>query len=254
MAWALDLDGVMWLGDEPIAGSAEAVAQLRAAGEQVAFVTNNSSNLVADVEAQLAAHGVDGRGAVITSAMAAAALVEPGERVFVCGGPGVVEALEQRGAEVVGPKSASVDAVVVGFTRDFDFELLTAATVAVRGGARLIGTNDDPTYPTPAGQIPGGGALLAAVATASETEPVVAGKPYRPMVAVVRERLGETGVMVGDRISTDGRFAANLGFRFALVESGVTASGDVPGMPTGSLVARDLAHAVQLLGVGPTTV
>ena len=98
MAFALDLDGVIWLGEDPIPGAAEAVARLRAAGEAVVFCTNNSSQPVGAVEAKLAAHGIPAEGDVITSAMAGASLVEPGERVLVCAGPGVVEALEARGA------------------------------------------------------------------------------------------------------------------------------------------------------------
>lgn len=262
MAWAIDLDGVMWLGDEPIVGSAEAVARLRQAGHEVWFVTNNSSVRVSDVEAKLATHGVEATGVVLTSAVAAATLVEEGERVLVCGGPGVVEEVGRRGAEVVDPaRPGPVDAVIVGLTRQFDFEMLTAAAMAVRAGARFIGTNSDPTYPTPHGQIPGGGALVAAVATAAEAEPTMAGKPNAPMVSLVQERLGPHGTMVGDRISTDGRFAVALGYRFVLVASGVTDGPPASADPTaeagrssdgadgldGIIWAHDLKDAVDRL-------
>ena len=131
-----------------------------------------------DVEAALQKVGVPAVGDVLTSAMAAARLVEAGERAVVVGGPGILQALGGRGVEIVADGPA--DAVLVGFTRDFDYDALRRANAAVRGGARLIGTNDDATYPTPDGPIPGGGALLAAVVTASGQRPVVAGKPYRP--------------------------------------------------------------------------
>ena len=106
--------------------------------------------------------------------------------------------------------------MIVGFHRDFDYERLRIASGAVRDGARLLATNDDATYPTPEGLIPGGGAILAAVATASAAAPTIAGKPYAPMAALVRDRCGpefnsETAVMVGDRWSTDGLFAEALG-------------------------------------------
>ena len=71
MGWALDLDGVVWLGTESIPGVAEAVAALQSAGETVLFVTNNSGRRVSDVENKLASHGIDAQGGVITSAMAA---------------------------------------------------------------------------------------------------------------------------------------------------------------------------------------
>ncbi|MEQ1787400.1 MAG: HAD-IIA family hydrolase [Acidimicrobiales bacterium] len=241
MPFALDLDGVVWLADEPIPGSAEAVARLRAAGEPVVFVTNNSSQSVAEVEAKLSRHGIAAAGDVITSAMAAVTLVDPGERVLVCAGPGVVEALEGRGAVPV--REGDADAVLVGFHLDFDYERLRIAATAVRRGARLLATNDDATYPTPDGPIPGGGAILASIVTATGVAPVVAGKPHEPMAALVRARLGDAGVMVGDRPDTDGRFAALLGYAFGLVHTGVTgASARVD--PAPDLVGADLAALV----------
>ena len=227
-----DLDGVVWLAHRPIPGAVEGIARIRAAGVRVLFVTNNSNAEVAGQEAALGAIGVPAVGDVVTSAMAAATLVHPLERVLVVGGPGVVEAVRDRGAHPVANDTdpdGPVDVVVVGFHRDFDYERLRRAAAAVSAGARLIGTNDDPTYPTPDGNIPGGGSLLAAVATAAGVVPVIAGKPYAPMATTVLEHLGRpdpaTLVMVGDRDSTDGRFARMLGCRFAMVRSGVTAPG-----------------------------
>jgi glycerol-1-phosphatase len=88
MTWLLDLDGVVWLGERPIDGAADAVARLRRAGERVIFATNNSWARVADQESKLDGMGIPAAGDVVTSAMAAATLVEPGERVLVSGGPG----------------------------------------------------------------------------------------------------------------------------------------------------------------------
>lgn len=246
MPYALDLDGVVWLADDPIPGATEAVARLRATGEPVVFVTNNSFQPLAAVEAKLARHGIPATGDVLTSAMAAAHLVEPGERVLVCGGPGVVEAVEGRGASVV--RDGDADAVLVGFHRDFDYERLRIAARAVLRGARLLATNDDATYPTPEGPVPGGGAILASVVKATGVVPIVAGKPNATMADLVRARLGTGGVMVGDRPDTDGRFAQVLGFEFALVHSGVTTAVDVVEPPP-DLSAADLAALVdQLLG------
>ena len=249
MAWILDLDGVVWLGEEPIAGAGAAVARLRSAGERIAFVTNNSYVPAAEVAAKLVRHGIDPGDDVVTSAMAAAQLVEPGEKVLVCGGPGVRAEVEARGATVVDHGPA--DVVMVGLHRDFDYDAMERASTAVRGGARLVGTNDDATYPTPAGPVPGGGAILAAIATASGQVPIVAGKPYPPMVDLVVRRMGPRGVAVGDRPDTDGRFAYALGYRFGLVFSGVTAATDMPVVPTPHLVAHDLSTMVDaVLGEG----
>ena len=244
MPLALDLDGVVWLGEEAIPGAADAVSRLRAAGHPLVFCTNNSNKLVAAVEATLAHHGIPAEGDVVTSAMAAAALVEPGERVLVCAGPGAVEAVEGRGAIPV--REGPAEAVLVGFHLDFDYERLRAASAAVHAGARLLATNDDATYPTANGPIPGGGAILAAVATATGVTPVVAGKPYPPMADLIRARLGPDGVMVGDRPETDGRFAVALGYRFALVLTGVTTVADGV-QPVPDLIAPDLAALVDQL-------
>ena len=187
MTWILDLDGVVWLGDEAVPGAADAVARLRRAGERVLFVTNNSAFRVGDQEAKLAGFGIAAEDDVLTSAAAAAA----------------------------------------------------------RSSGRLIGTTDDATYPTPDGPIPGGGALLAAVAVAAGVRPEVAGKPHGPMVALARAEAGDGPLtVVGDRPSTDGGFARALGARFALVLSGVTAAGDLPVDPRPDVVAADLAALV----------
>ena len=120
---------------------------------------------------------------------------------------------------------------------------------AVRAGARLIGTNHGPTYPTPAGLQPGGGAIVAAIAAAAETEPVFAGKPHVAAADLVRDRLGDRGLMVGDRPDSDGLFATTLGYEFGLVLSGVTAADDLPVEPEPAVVADDLAALVdQRLG------
>src|ERR1700691_2618509 len=96
------------------------------------------------------------------------------------------------------------DAVVVGWTRSFTFDSIAVAARTVRDGARLIGTNEDPTHPTPHGLMPGCGALLAAVATAAETTPEVAGKPHLPTADAIRSMSDDLRVMVGDRPETDG--------------------------------------------------
>jgi 4-nitrophenyl phosphatase len=163
--------------------------------------------------------------------------LKPGQRVLVAGGPGVVEAVESVGAIVAGrtdddsspeaqaESDSEIDAVIVGFHRTFDFESMRRASAAVRAGATLIGTNDDATYPTSSGVVPGGGSILAAIATASGVAPIVAGKPFAPMGELVKRALNTRDLsscwMVGDRYSTDGAFAKTIGAKFALASSGV---------------------------------
>jgi HAD superfamily hydrolase (TIGR01450 family) len=254
-----DLDGVVWLAHQPITGAVDAVAALRATGRRVLFVTNNSSPLLADHEGALANIGIPAAGDVVSSAMAGAHLVEPGMHVLVSGGPGVVEAVERRGATVVlndgTPVAARIDAVVVGLHRDFDYARLAVTTTALRAGARLIGTNDDSTYPTPDGLLPGAGSILAAIATAGGAEPVIGGKPHQPMADLVAEVLGHgragfdprSTLVVGDRADTDGEFARRLGSPFALVRTGVTPPGLAVDVPV-AIDAADLAGVAAALG------
>ena len=251
----LDLDGVLWRGDDPVPGSAGAVADLLAAGLVVGFMSNNSSLPVAEVVAKLARCGIEAAPEqVLTSAMAAADLLAAdlaaGSRVLVCAGPGVVESLTRAGFEpVVEPPAA---AVVVGFHRDFDFDGLERASRAVRDGARFVATNLDATYPVSGGLVPGAGSIVAAVATASGVTPEVAGKPFGPAAEMVHHRLGPRGVMVGDRPTTDGDFATRLGWPFALVLSGVASRTPGPGEepvpdPAPPYLGADLAALVPAL-------
>jgi glycerol-1-phosphatase len=247
-----DLDGVFWRGDEPIPGSADAFAHLRTAGLRVGFVTNNSNLRVADYLQKLERFGIEVEAdALVTSAQAAAALLArqlaPGAKVLACAGPGVVEALQAAGLEAV--VDDHVEAVVVGWHRDFDYDAMTRASSAVRSGARFVATNLDATYPVPCGVIPGAGAIVAAVATAAGQTPEVAGKPAAPMADLVRRRFGSSGLVVGDRPSTDGAFAATIGWPFALVLSGVASATPGPAdeaipVPAPPFVGENLAGLV----------
>ena len=234
-----DLDGVVWLMHQPIAGSVNAIQLLKNAGHRVLFVTNNSYSVISDQENALAKIGIDAYNDVVTSSQAAGALLRKGERVLLGGGPGAVEAVKNAGAVLAGRSDdqtdseidQEVDTVMVGFHPSFDYRGLTRLSQAVRNGARLIATNDDATYPTPRGLIPGGGSILASVVAASGVEPIIAGKPHQPMTDLVRQVLGVTDLsdawMVGDRPSTDGLFAQTVGCKFAQVLTGISSLKDV---------------------------
>jgi HAD superfamily hydrolase (TIGR01450 family) len=222
--WLVDLDGVIWLAQRPVDGSAEAVGRLRAAGRRVVFATNNSAPTVAELVDRLARAGIEATGDdLVTAAQAAASMLAPGSSAVVCADGGMLEALAAR--QVVVVPEGPADAVVVGWTRRFDFEMLATAATAIRAGARFVGTNEDPTHPTPGRLLPGSGAFIAAVATAAESDAEIAGKPHEPFVTLLRSRAPDAVVVVGDRPATDGMLARRLGVSFALVLSGVTAAG-----------------------------
>lgn len=241
----VDLDGVVWRGDAPIPGADRGVSRFVDAGCYVAYFTNNSNATRADIESKLARQGIAVDDAdILSSAAAAASLLAAGERALVVGGPGCIEALSEAGVVAVladgKGESEGFDAVVVGIDFAFDYARLSQAMAALLAGARLIGTNDDATFPVPGRELPGGGSILAAVSTASRAVPVVAGKPHEAAVDLVRSRLGSVGLVVGDRPSTDGAFARRLDAQFALVYSGVTSRGDQAIDPPPDRVGDDL--------------
>lgn len=235
---------------QPIVGSVEAIDLLRQAGHRVLFVTNNSYSVVADQVAALRSIGIEAQGDVCTSSQAAGRLLNVGDRVLLGGGPGAVEAIESAGAILVGRsdsdesfRDTEIDVVMVGYHSTFDYRGLSRMSQAVRDGARLIATNDDATYPTPRGLIPGGGSIVAAVAVASGVDPIIAGKPHAPMANLVREMLAMTDLssawMVGDRPSTDGEFAHTLQCNFAQVLTGISTDDGTSGGDTN--IYADLA-------------
>jgi 4-nitrophenyl phosphatase len=246
--WIIDLDGVVWLAGEPIGDVAAAVGDLRRHGIRVVFATNNSAPTTQQLLDRLARVGIDSEpGDLATSAAAAATLLEPGQSVKVLAEGGMLEALHRRGVAIA--DEGPVDAAVVGWSHTFDFDRLASVASAARASGRLIATNEDPTHPTPAGLVPGSGALVAAVATASGLTPEVAGKPHRAMARLMQDRFGfgegdTSVVVVGDQPRTDGRLAERMGIPFALVDSGVTPAGpDGSGVP----VARRSPDLVTLV-------
>ena len=231
-SFLVDCDGVLWAGSRSLPGAGEGLDMLEASGAEVAFFTNNSHSTLAAIKARLAGLGVDvARSAVLSSPQALASVLGPGERALVLGGAGVVEAVERRGATVVDADapggSDRTDAVVVALDRALDYERLSAAVAAVLAGARLLAMNADPVFPGEGGRLlPGTGPIAAAVACATGVEPRYCGKPYAPAVELVRARVGEVDVVIGDQPSSDGALAEALGARFGLVRSGLPGSGE----------------------------
>lgn len=235
--WVLDLDGVVWRAAEPISGSAAAIARLQAANETVLFVTNNASMTADGYVAKLASHGVVAEVSdVVHGGHAVGEIVTDGERVLLCAGVGVAEALHGRAeiidiADVRGP-TPRVDTVVVGLRSDFAFSFLHCAVQAVLDGARLVAPSADPLYPVANGFHMGGGSIAASVGFATGAEVVTAGKPEQPIATVVATRSTDRPLrwVVGDQAATDGWLARRLNVPFALVASGVpmTKSADVP--------------------------
>lgn len=238
----IDLDGVVWLGGEPLPGAERAIRMLRENDIQVIFATNNSSPTIEKLQNRLARIGIDAAPEeIVSSALAAVSLVPEGSSVLIFADTGVHHAAAERGLRLDSP----FDAVIVGWNRSFDFDTITNASQAIRTGALFIATNDDPTHPTPTGLLPGTGAFISAIATAAEQVPVIAGKPGAAMVALIRERSDNIAMVIGDRPSTDGAFAHALGVPFALVRSEATPSSEIVPVIEGATLLDVVTSALQ---------
>lgn len=248
----LDLDGVVYLGDQPVANAPEALAETRERAIAVTFVTNNAAHTPADVVARLRSLGIAATEAeVMTSSMAAADLLREelpaGSAVLVVGGQGLWSAVAAAGLR---PVAAVTDrdmpaAVAQGWGPEVGWANLAEATVALRAGARWVATNLDRTLPSPRGPLPGSGSLIAAVEAATGRSPdAVAGKPYPALFsAAVKQSRARHPLVVGDRLDTDIAGATRAGLPSLLVLTGVSRPRDLLAAPPEqrpSYVGRDL--------------
>jgi len=226
----IDLDGVVWIGREPVPGAAETLAALLAAGKGLVFVTNNPGKHPAAYAERLGELGVEiGPERIVTAGTAVARLAGEaagaGGGAFVIGGPALKEMVAATGARVLeGEAADEADVVVVSGHRGFDYAELATAKRALDRGAALFATSHDPTMPFPGGEVPGTGAILAAVETASGRRAEIAGKPERHLFELAKEAIGVDGAvaMVGDRLSSDIAGGSRAGLETILVLSGTT--------------------------------
>jgi phosphoglycolate/pyridoxal phosphate phosphatase family enzyme len=226
----VDLDGVVWIGREPVPGSPETLASLLEAGKRIVFVTNNPGKLPAAYAERLHELGVEvGAEQIVTAGVVVARLAGDaagiGGGVFVIGAAPLKEMVAATGARLLeGEEAWEAKAVVVSGHRGFDYGELLTAKRALERGAALFATSHDPTMPYPGGELPGTGAVLAAVETASGRRAEIAGKPERHLFEIAREALGECErvAMVGDRLSSDIEGGRRAGLETILVLSGTT--------------------------------
>lgn len=246
-----DLDGVVYLIDEPIPGAAEAVGRLRSAGTAVAYATNNAARRAADVAAALSGMGVPAaRGEVLTSAGAAAAMLAgklpAGAPVLVVGTAALRDEVRDAGLTPVERFEDEPAAVVQGYGPDVNWRILAEAALSIRAGATWVATNTDRSLPSPRGPLPGNGSLVAVIRTALDREPdVVCGKPQPALFRTAAALSGaDRPLTVGDRLDTDIEGAAAAGMDSLLVLTGVSGPADLLAAPEGrrpTYVAADLS-------------
>ncbi len=251
-----DLDGVVYLGHDPIPGAVEALNGLARSGPPVAYATNNASRRADDVANLLASMGaVASPAEVVTSAQAAARLMAdrlaPASEVLVVGAPALHAELTEVGLTPVTSADPQPAAVVQGYAADVAWNHLAEASVAIRRGAWWVATNTDTTLPSGRGPLPGNGALVAALRTALGRSPdVVVGKPAPKLFAVAAERAGAgKPLVVGDRLDTDVAGASRAGMDSLLVMTGVTTPDDLLAAPDSmrpTWIAADLRALTDL--------
>lgn len=255
----LDLDGVLYLIEEPIPAAVVAVGRLRAEGRALVYVTNNASRRASEVARLLTGIGMAAApDEVLTSAAAAAEVLAgrypAGAPVLVVGADALRDEVRAAGLTPVASADESPVAVVQGYGREVGWAELAEAAVAVRGGAFWAVTNTDRTLPSPRGPLPGNGSLVAALRTALNREPdLVVGKPEPALFHTARRRTrsGEP-LVVGDRLDTDMAGATRAGLDSLLVLTGVSGAADLLAaapVDRPTYVARDLNGIFELDGV-----
>jgi HAD superfamily hydrolase (TIGR01450 family) len=250
----LDLDGVVYLGDEVVPAAVESLQQVRDLGVAVQFVTNNARRTAGEVAERLRKLGVDAAGdEVVTSAQGAAGLLAQrypvGSTVLVVGSPALAGEVREAGMVPTDTADERPVAVVQGYAPETGWPQLAEATVAIRNGADWIATNLDATLPSERGSLPGNGSLVAAIAAALDRQPdLVVGKPEPALFELaVRRGAAHRPLVVGDRLDTDIEGANRAGLPSLVVLTGVTTPAELVAAPPvvrPSYVAADLSGLV----------
>jgi 4-nitrophenyl phosphatase len=259
--FVFDMDGVLYRGNEALAGVGDVLNALAVRERRYMLATNNSMSTPASYVTKLAGMGIEvEEEAILTAGLATRdyllETLPPESGIFVIGMPALREQLfTGTSLRPVQYGEEQPAAVVVGLDLAFDYAKLKAANQAIREGALFVATNADATLPTESGLVPGAGSIVAAVAVASGTAPVVIGKPETLLLEKALERIGvapEEGVMIGDRLDTDIVAGHRAGMLTVLVLTGVSTRDEVPTAEVlPDLVVTDLTALLDALVAEP---
>ena len=251
----LDLDGVVWVGDAPTPGAAEAIAELRSKNKRVAFLTNDPRRSPEEYVRKLWSIGIQASleevvtvGGAIQHVLAA----RPPGRVYVIGSPAIFRHVTESGQKIVNGRMPATEAevVVVAGHDEFSFPELKDATQALLAGAEMLAAGRDRTFPGEGGLWPGTGAIVAALEYATERPATIVGKPQPQIFHTALDRLnGGRTLVVGDRLDSDLQGAAAAGLDGAIVLTGVTTreQAEAATEPAPVAVADDL-HSLVVAG------
>jgi 4-nitrophenyl phosphatase len=228
----IDMDGVLWHGDTPLPGLHEFFDTLRRQRIRFVLATNNNTQTPEGYVQKAMKMGVEVvPEQIVTAGVATVHYLcsnyPVGSRVYVVGEAALKGLIAEAGFTLA---DSDVQAVVATMDRQLTYDMLKRATLLIRGGADFIGPNPDPSYPTPEGLVPGGGAILAAISAASECQPLIIGKPESWMFRIAMERMQlqpEETASLGDRLATDIAGGQRLGLKTILVLSGVATAAEL---------------------------
>jgi NagD protein len=234
-SWLTDMDGVLVHEGHVLPGAAELIAKWQAADTPFLVLTNNSIYTPRDLSARLVAGGLNvPEDRIWTSALATAAFLDkqqPKGTAYVIGESGMTQALHDIGYTQT---EKNPDYVVLGETRNFNFENLTKAIRLINGGARFIATNPDATGPSAEGPLPATGSVAALITKATGMEPYIVGKPNPMMFRSAMRKIGahsESTGMIGDRMDTDVVAGIEAGLHTVLVLTGISDDAEIKKYP-----------------------
>ncbi|MFM7030150.1 MAG: HAD-IIA family hydrolase [Micrococcales bacterium] len=234
-AWLTDMDGVLVHEGHAIPGAAELIQQWLETETPFLVLTNNSLYTPRDLAARLQAGGLHvPEDRIWTSALATAAFLnkqKPRGSAYVIGDVGLTTALHEVGYIMT---DHNPDYVVLGETRNFNFENLTKAVRLILNGARFIATNPDATGPSQEGVLPATGSVAALITKATGREPYIVGKPNPMMFRSALNKIkahSETTGMIGDRMDTDVVAGIEAGLHTVLVLTGISDQTEIEKYP-----------------------
>lgn len=253
----IDLDGVVYVGEEPTPRAAEVLGAIKQAGKTRLFITNDPRHTTEEYSQKVSRLGIPAKAdEFLTSGRAAALYLQTegriGESIFVVGTEGLRREIESVGGRISrGEEGIGAKVVVVGGHQDFHYRELKVATLAIQKGAAFIATNRDPNFPMPDGLWPGTGPVVAAIKVATGVRPIVVGKPEKQLFQIARALFPSAGrtAVIGDRLDSDILGGQRAGLSTILVLSGCTTREEA----AKSAIRPDyiVPNLLGLLGPGP---
>jgi 4-nitrophenyl phosphatase len=242
----IDMDGVLYLGDQPLPRLQEFIAFLRERPVQFIMATNNSTRSPEEYVEKLAGMGVQvSPDEILVSGQVTARFLArdypPGTRVHVFGMPSLSKAMCEEGFILA---DEDVELVVASMDRKVSYEKLKRATLLIRGGARFIATNLDPTHPCEEGLAPGTGSMIAALETGSGVKATSIGKPEPATYEIAMAQMGanpQTTATIGDRVDTDILGGKRAGLTTICVLSGSSDRAEAEAIEA-DMIFDDIAH------------